>query len=90
MMKVFGLAALTLAVLASAGCAENPGRLASGRLTNQIAEGRAPSFSPKARAVTGRDGQDAARSCSNENPNIEYRDCVNALTRDPNAKIRLG
>jgi hypothetical protein len=28
--------------------------------------------------------------CSRDNPFIEYRDCVNASTRDPNAKVRLG
>jgi hypothetical protein len=38
----------------------------------------------------GRDGQDTRQVCSNQNPNIEYRDCVNASTRDPNAKIRMG
>jgi hypothetical protein len=38
----------------------------------------------------GRDGQDTRQVCSNQNPHIEYRDCVNASTRDPNAKIRLG
>ena len=38
----------------------------------------------------GRDGQDSRQVCSNQNPHIEYRDCVNASTRDPNAKIRMG
>lgn len=26
--------------------------------------------------------------CSRSDPYIEYRDCVNAATRDPNAKVR--
>lgn len=43
-----------------------------------------------AEAPIGRDGQDTRQVCSNQNPNIEYRDCVNASTRDPNAKVRLG
>ena len=41
-------------------------------------------------APIGRDGQDTRQVCSSQNPNIEYRDCVNASTRDPNAKVRLG
>ena len=43
-----------------------------------------------AEAPLGRDGQATSLVCSNRNPNIEYRDCVNASTRDPNAKVRLG
>lgn len=43
-----------------------------------------------AEAPLGRDGQDTRQFCSNENPNIVYRDCVNAATRDPNAKVRMG
>ena len=50
---------------------------------------------PKARTASaeaplGRDGQDTRQVCSSQNPNIEYRDCVNAATRDPNAKVRMG
>ena len=41
-------------------------------------------------APIGRDGQDTKQFCSSQNPNIEYRDCVNAKTRDPNAKVRMG
>lgn len=41
-------------------------------------------------APIGRDGQDTRQFCSSQNPNIEYRDCVNAKTRDPNAKVRMG
>src|ERR1700761_5838036 len=43
-----------------------------------------------AEAPLGRDGQDTRLLCSSQNPTIEYRDCVNAATRDPNAKVRLG
>jgi hypothetical protein len=43
-----------------------------------------------AEAPLGRDGQNTSLYCSNQNPNIEYRDCVNASTRDPNAKVRMG
>ena len=43
-----------------------------------------------AEAPLGKDGQDTRQFCSSQNPNIEYRDCVNAATRDPNAKVRMG
>ena len=43
-----------------------------------------------AEAPLGRDGQDTRQVCSSQNQTIEYRDCVNAATRDPNAKVRLG
>jgi hypothetical protein len=43
-----------------------------------------------AEAPLGRDGQATSHLCSTQNPNIEYRDCVNAATRDPNAKVRMG
>ncbi len=35
-------------------------------------------------------GPNLRDQCSRENPFIEYRDCVNASTRNPNAKVRLG
>ncbi len=31
-----------------------------------------------------------ALQCSKDNPYIEYRDCVNASTRDSNAKVRMA
>lgn len=86
-MKTFALAALTLSLLASAGHAQES-RADNARSPSAVANG--PSSIHKAVVVIGRDGQDAGHHCSNENPNIEYRDCVNASTRDPNAKIRLG
>jgi len=46
--------------------------------------------SARVEAPIGRDGQDTRQVCSAQNPNIEYRDCVNATTRDPNAKVRMG
>jgi hypothetical protein len=45
---------------------------------------------PKATVAIGRGGEDVTERCSAQNPNIEYRDCVNASTRDPSAKIRMG
>ena len=30
------------------------------------------------------------RHCFKDNPYNEFRDCVNAATRDPNAKIRMA
>lgn len=53
--------------------------------------GPAPeSRTASAEAPLGRDGQATSLVCSSQNPHIEYRDCVNASTRDPNAKVRLG
>jgi len=49
-----------------------------------------PVQTARAEAPLGRDGQDTKQVCSSQNPNIEYRDCVNAATRDPNAKVRMG
>ena len=65
--------------------------------TAAYAEDRPAASAPAANARTasaeaplGRDGQATSLVCSNRNPNVEYRDCVNASTRDPNAKVRLG
>jgi hypothetical protein len=49
-----------------------------------------PVQTARAEAPLGRDGQDTKQVCSSQNQTIEYRDCVNASTRDPNAKVRLG
>ena len=59
------------------------------------APARAPARSTLSRtaaaeAPPGKDGQNTSLYCSSQNPNIEYRDCVNAATRDPNAKVRMG
>jgi hypothetical protein len=86
-MKTLALAALTLSLLASTGHAKES-RTDHVRSPGAAANGA--SGAPKAVVAIGRDGQDAGHHCSNENPNIEYRDCVNASTRDPNAKVRLG
>lgn len=85
-MKIFALAVLALAVSASTSFAE-PRRPAPAR---QAAAGHALSGGHRAAVAIGRDGQDANQRCSTEDPNFEYRDCVNASTRDPNAKVRLG
>ena len=42
---------------------------------------------PRSEAPT-RDGQYVGALCSKADPYIEYRDCVNAATRDQNAKVR--
>ncbi len=83
-MKTFVLAAFILAVCVSPSFAE---RARPGPATEAA---HAASRDPKAAVVLGRDGQDARARCSAENPNIEYRDCVNASTRDPNTKVRMG
>lgn len=44
----------------------------------------------RAEAPIGRDGQDTRQYCSSQLRTIEYRDCVNASTRDLNAKVRMG
>jgi hypothetical protein len=79
-MKRLALAfAFAAATAAAAHAEQRPGAIspAFGRLAS-------------AEAPIGRDGQDTRQVCSSQNPNIEYRDCVNASTRDPNAKVRLG
>ena len=84
-MKTFALAALTLAVLSSPCLAEelHPAQAREAAANNTVRVARAS-------VAIGRDGQNASHRCSTENPNIEYRDCVNASTRDPNAKVRMG
>ena len=83
-MKIIAFAAVAVSLLASAAGAEaKPAPRAHGGA-------RESSTPPRAAVAIGRDGEDTSPRCSNENPNIEYRDCVNASTRDPNAKIRLG
>ena len=51
-----------------------------------------PAPSPAAIAEHGPapSGDQAGRYCSKDDPFIEYRDCVNASTRDPNAKVRMA
>jgi hypothetical protein len=77
-MKIVVLAALALTFSSTASLAEQR------RPQLARADGH------RAAVTIGRDGQDTSQRCSSENPNIEYRDCVNASTRDPNAKVRLG
>jgi hypothetical protein len=86
-MKLCILAAFALTVSAST-CLAKPAPASTARDAAPAA--KAPSNGPKARTVIGHDGQDAAQRCSTDNPNIEYRDCVNASTRDSNAKVRLA
>ena len=83
-MKTFALAlAFTGALGATAAFAEDRG---SAPAQNPAANMRTAS----SEAPLGRDGQATNHLCSSQNPNIEYRDCVNAATRDPNAKVRMG
>jgi hypothetical protein len=84
-MKICLLAVFALSVSASASLAK-PTPAPTARDSAPAA--KAPIR--KAGTVIGQDGQDAAQRCSTENPNIEYRDCVNASTRDSNAKVRLA
>ena len=86
-MKLRILSAIVLALTASAGFAKP--------IPTPTAREAVPAPKPtanarKAETVIGHDGQDAAQRCSAGNPNIEYRDCVNASTRDSNAKVRLA
>ena len=84
-MKIFALAALALAVSASASLAEprQPAQQAPAANRQIVIARRAP-------VGIGRDGQDANQHCPTDATSVEYRDCVNASTRDPNAKVRLG
>jgi len=38
----------------------------------------------------GASGEHPELLCSKDDPYIEYRDCVNASTRDSNAKVRMA
>jgi len=78
-MKTLALAAFSLAISASFALAE-PRRPAPAQHEPR----------PKSAVAMGRRGEDVSERCSAQNPNIEYRDCVNASTRDPSAKVRLG
>ena len=84
-MKTLALTAFALSVCASPSFAEQAHGGSAHRTAAHVASNEA-----KAAVVLGRDGEDARQRCSSENPNIEYRNCVNASTRDPNAKVRLG
>ena len=81
-MKTFALALAFAASLgaASAFAEERPAAQPAAQSTRTAS----------AEAPLGRDGQDTRQFCSAQNPNIQYRDCVNASTRDPNAKVRMG
>lgn len=86
-MKILALTALGLPLLLSAACAQVS---AAGSAAPALATTQGLSTAARAAVAVGRDGMDPNRRCSTENPNIEYRDCVNASTRDPNVKVRLG
>ena len=81
-MKTFALALILASAMgASAAFAEDKAATPAPSADTRTASAEAP---------LGRDGQATANLCSNQNPNIVYRDCVNAATRDPNAKVRMG
>lgn len=83
-MKTFVLALAFAAALAAPAANARPFLFFGGSAK------AAPERTASSQAPLGRDGQDTRQLCSNQNPHIEYRDCVNASTRDPNAKVRLG
>ena len=65
----------------------------SSAATSAFAEDQAPSTEtastqPERSEPPTRDGQYVGSLCSRADPYIEYRDCVNAATRDQNAKVR--
>lgn len=83
-MKTFALALVLAAGLAASAAHARPFLFFGGHAK------AGPAQTAASQAPLGRDGQDTRQVCSNQNPHIEYRDCVNASTRDPNAKVRLG
>ena len=85
-MRTLALATLALPLLFMGGCAE----VSVVPVASSVAAPAGLSIGPRAAVAIGRGGMDPNRRCSTENPNIEYRDCVNASTRDPNVKVRLG
>ena len=87
-MKTLALVLASLSLMAAAGAhaeeqtaAPQQQQPSSAQPAGKVASAEAP---------LGRDGRAAANYCSKENRFIEYRDCVNAFTRDPNAKVRMG
>jgi hypothetical protein len=85
-MKTFALVLASLSLIGAAGA--HAQEQTSAPTQQQAATAAAKVAS--AEAPIGRDGQAARNYCSKENPFIEYRDCANAATRDPNAKVRMG
>ena len=86
-MKTFALVLASLCLMAAGGAhAEEQTPAPAQPQASAPAAGKVAS----AEAPLGRDGKAAANYCSKENRFIEYRDCVNAFTRDPNAKVRMG
>ena len=85
-MKTFALVLVSLSLISATGAhAEEQAAPAQAQPAAQ-----APAKVASVEAPLGRDGQAASNRCSKDNPFMEYRDCVNASTRDPNAKVRLG
>ncbi len=87
-MKTFALVLASVSLIAAAGAHAEERTAAPAQ--QQQPSAQAPAKVANAEAPLGRDGQATSNYCSKENPFIEYRDCVNASTRDPNAKVRLG
>jgi hypothetical protein len=88
-MKTFALVLVSLSLIgAGAGGAHAQEQTSAPAQQQQSVQPAAKVAS--AEAPIGRDGQAASNYCSKENPFIEYRDCANAATRDPNAKVRMG
>lgn len=86
-MKTFALVLASLSLIGAAGAhAEEQASAPAQQQQSAPASAKVAS----AEAPLGRDGQVARNYCSKENPFIEYRDCANAATRDPNAKVRMG
>ncbi len=85
-MKTFALVLVSLSLIGAAGAHAQEQTAAPA----QQPSAQAPAKVASAEAPLGRDGQAASNRCSKDNPFIEYRDCVNASTRDPNAKVRMG
>ena len=84
-MKTFALALASLSLIAAAGAHAEERTAAPAQAAAQQ-----PERTASAEAPLGRDGQQTSARCSKANPFMEYRDCVNAATRDPNAKVRMG
>jgi hypothetical protein len=86
-MKTFALALATFSLIAAAGAHAEERAAAPAQAAAQPQQ---TERTASAEAPLGRDGQQTSARCSKANPFMEYRDCVNASTRDPNAKVRMG
>ena len=80
--------ALVLTLAFAAALSATSAAYAEETSSTQTASAETASTQPERAEAPTRDGQYVGSLCSRADPYIEYRDCVNAATRDQNAKVR--